>query len=138
MLPYADRSDGLVATFALSSLIETDSLPSVSEIWPWLQGTVIRQRQSSAKFASLKEWWDRDTALVGSVLDRFMHPAYQQIIGLGPTALEDILRALADEPDHWFWALSAISGEDPAAGTETFDEARELWLAWGRERGHIK
>ncbi|PWU20449.1 MAG: hypothetical protein C5B50_03840 [Verrucomicrobia bacterium] len=66
-----------------------------------------------------------------------LHPAYQRIIGFGPVAIPLILRELEREPAHWFWALNAISGEDPAPEGSTFDEAAAAWLKWGRERGYI-
>jgi len=67
-----------------------------------------------------------------------MHPAYQQIIGLGPPALPLILAELDRELDHWFWALKAISGEDPVP-IESRGNMREManaWLKWGREKGY--
>jgi len=76
--------------------------------------------------------------LYSSSLDQaYMHPAYQQIIGIGPAAIPLILRELEQQSDHWFWALFALTGETPAEGTETVDEARAAWLSWGRERGYI-
>lgn len=65
-----------------------------------------------------------------------MHPAYQQIIGMGPDALPLILRDLADEPAPWFWALRAITGEDPVPEAERGDVDRmvEAWLSWGMRR----
>ena len=44
-----------------------------------------------------------------------MHPAYQQIVGMGRSAVPFILKELANGPGHWFWALRAISGEDPVS-----------------------
>ena len=41
--------------------------------------------------------------------------AYQQIIGMGAEALPFIFRELQKEPDHWFWALHAITGENPVS-----------------------
>ena len=67
-----------------------------------------------------------------------MEPSYQEIIGLGPVVLPLILRELAREPDQWFWALRSISGEDPAADAETVQDASQLWLRWGRERGLLR
>jgi hypothetical protein len=60
---------------------------------------------------------------------------YQRIIGLGPAVVPLILRELAAGPGHWFWALTALTGEDPAAETRTFAETTRAWLAWGEERG---
>ena len=41
------------------------------------------------------------------------HPSYQQILGMGWHAVPLILAELEREPARWFWALRAISGEDP-------------------------
>ncbi len=63
---------------------------------------------------------------------------YQQIIGLGSSVIPLILEDLAKEPDHWGWALEAITGENPvpeeAAGDIT--AIADAWLAWGRDRGY--
>jgi hypothetical protein len=61
-----------------------------------------------------------------------MHPSYQRIIGLGPAALPLIFNELAREPDHWFWALKAITGEDPVppSARGKLRKMTELWLQW--------
>jgi hypothetical protein len=91
----------------------------------------------TSQFSSLVESWRRDAVATSSVERMAMHPAYQRIIGLGPIALPLVLRELEERPDHWFWALRAISGEDPAEGQDTFEGARQAWLAWGRGRGYL-
>ena len=64
------------------------------------------------------------------------HPAYQQIIGMGKEAIPLILEELQREEDHWFWALKAITGEDPVPGKDwgKIQAMRAAWLAWGRSR----
>jgi hypothetical protein len=64
-----------------------------------------------------------------------MHPAYQQIIGMGVDALPLILRELEREPDHWFWALEAITGENPVPPTDRgrLNEMARAWLRWASE-----
>lgn len=88
-------------------------------------------------FDALADQWRNDTLLLSSVDRMAMHPAYQRIIDMGPQALPLILHELQARPDHWFWALHAIRGEDPVQSGATFDEAVETWLSWGRERGYI-
>lgn len=88
-------------------------------------------------FVSLVSQWHRDTLFLSSIDKMAMHPAYQRIIGMGPRVLPLILRELQARPDHWFWALHAISGEDPVRPEDTFNEAVEAWLEWGREREYI-
>ena len=61
-----------------------------------------------------------------------MHPAYQHVIGMGSLALPFILAELEREPDHWFWALKAITGEDPVAEEQRGDVLgmTKTWLEW--------
>jgi hypothetical protein len=68
---------------------------------------------------------------------RYDHPVYQEIIGLGPAVVPLLLRALAEYPRDWFWALYVITGADPVAPEERggFTGMREAWLLWGREQG---
>jgi len=68
------------------------------------------------RFHSLIATWRRETALQSSVTAIAMHPAYQQIIGLGEPALPLIFGELRREPDHWFWALGAITGKPSVRG----------------------
>ncbi len=87
------------------------------------------------EFEELAAIWRRETKGSPFLTTRVTHWAYQRTIGLGPRVLPLILRELAREPDHWYWALNAISGEDPAEGVEDFDEAAARWLEWGRAAG---
>jgi hypothetical protein len=68
-----------------------------------------------------------------------MHPAYQQIIGIGPDAIPLILQELERKPGHWFWALKSITGEDPVLPEHRGQIAKmtESWLSWGYEKGHL-
>jgi hypothetical protein len=66
-----------------------------------------------------------------------LHPAYQQIIGMGKEALPFLIRELERNPDHWFWALRAITGEDPVPA-EHRGRVRLMaqdWVKWARKRG---
>jgi hypothetical protein len=59
-----------------------------------------------------------------------MHPAYQRIIGMGPVVLPLILREMQERGGHWFWALRAISEEDPvdAQDAGAIKKMTEAWL----------
>ena len=67
------------------------------------------------RFTRLAAQWRSETALFSSVTEMAMHPAYQAIIGLGPEVVPLLIRDLAGQPSHWFWALKAITGIDPVA-----------------------
>jgi hypothetical protein len=75
---------------------------------------------------------------MSSITDMVLLPSYQRIIGLGSGAIPLLLAELERKPDHWFWALQAITGEDPvpAASRGNLIEMSAAWLAWGRQRGY--
>jgi hypothetical protein len=88
-------------------------------------------------FSDLAQRWRRETVAHSVLQKKVLHPAYQRIIGLGPAVVPCILRELREQPAHWFWALNAITGEDPAPAGSTFEEAAQAWLKWGEERGFL-
>ena len=67
-----------------------------------------------------------------------LHPAYQQIIGLGQPAVPLLLREVEKRSGRWFWALKSITREDPvpAAARGRTKKMIDAWLAWGREKGY--
>lgn len=91
---------------------------------------------SSATFRRLADEWRRDTEWLSSVQQKAMHPAYQRIIGMGPFALQWIFDELRQRPAYWYWALAAITGEDPAEGQTKMAAARTAWLGWAEEHGY--
>lgn len=94
--------------------------------------------QLKRTFDEQVEIWRRDTGHLSSTLHRVTHPSYQRIIGLGPQALPLILSELKARPDFWFWALRAISGDDPTEPQDNLEGAITSWLHWGAERGIIE
>ncbi|MBI2205809.1 MAG: hypothetical protein HYU41_18345 [Candidatus Rokubacteria bacterium] len=94
----------------------------------------ITESSPTARFAELVRRWKRDTALTSSIAKVSMHSAYQEIIGMGARALPLIFEELEQRGGDWFWALRAITGEDPARGSSDFDEAKRAWLDWWRDR----
>jgi hypothetical protein len=91
----------------------------------------------ASRFAELANEWKRNTAFSSSLSEIVLDPAYQQIIGLGIAAVPYILSDLSKGPNHWYWALAAITQENPAANAPAGDiEAIcDAWLRWGRRRG---
>ena len=91
------------------------------------------------RFNDLAEKWAAETAHHSSMSTIVLHGSYQEIIGLGRDVLPLILGRLSTDPNHWFWALRAIAGEDPvpAADVGKFDAMRQAWLQWGRSRGLV-
>lgn len=99
---------------------------------------VTRRPLSDAeKFYSLAEAWRQDVRFTSSLTEMILHPAYQRIIGMGFEVVPFLLHELGRKPDHWFWALTAITGADPVP-TEDRGKVRkmaEAWLRWGKEQG---
>lgn len=123
------RRAGVEQAARLRVLIADDSSGSGAES--------SAERHVADLFGDLCEVWRVETVLLSSVEQIALHPAYQRIIGLGSAALPYIFRELAREPGHWFWALRAITGDDPARGEQTLDGATQRWLRWAEERGII-
>lgn len=90
------------------------------------------------KFLKLKDQWEAETSILSSDTEIAMHPAYQQIIGMGTNAIPLILSEMKKKPGHWFWALKSITGEDPVLPEQRgrVKEMTEAWLRWGREKGY--
>jgi hypothetical protein len=56
---------------------------------------------------------------------------------MGPEVVPLILAELDKEPDHWFWALEAITEENPVGDNIAGDMAAsaKAWVQWGRNNG---
>jgi hypothetical protein len=94
--------------------------------------TEVRQR-----FQNLTSQWKMQSRYLSNTAQMAMLWPYQQIIGLGAVAVPLILAELRRETDHWFWALEAITDENPVPSEAAGDveAAAAAWLRWGREKG---
>ncbi|HEX8673792.1 MAG TPA: hypothetical protein VF710_17985 [Longimicrobium sp.] len=90
------------------------------------------------EFRRLSARWREETEHLSST-DVFTHPDYQRIIGLGSVVVPALLRDLSRTGAHWFWALRAITGENPVAAENAGNVRKmiEAWLAWGQARGLV-
>ena len=90
-------------------------------------------------FNNLAGEWKAATAFSSSATDMAMHPAYQQIIGMGRDVVPLILRKLQKNTDHWFWGLKSITGMDPVPSEDrgNISKMREAWIVWGQENDLI-
>lgn len=92
-----------------------------------------------ANFDRLAAAWRRDTQFYSSVTDIVLDPSYQKIIGLGAAVVPIILQELKKSPDHWYWALAAITEANPAQNVQEGDIAAtcQAWIDWGKRRGLV-
>jgi hypothetical protein len=91
------------------------------------------------KFRRLVNAWKAGRGFSSSAAKMAMHPAYLQIIGMGPAAIPLLLEELSREPDHWFIALQSITGIDPVP-TEVrgrMDLMAQAWQEWGKSEGYL-
>jgi hypothetical protein len=90
------------------------------------------------RFHRLAAAWHKAVAHHSSTTVRNNHPAYREIIGLGPEVVPVLLRDLEKNHTHWFAALREITGANPvpevAAGN--IPQMVEAWLRWARENGY--
>ena len=125
---------------------ETDQLPSnfqeaieqLSLSEESATGHSRQQTELATTFYQLVEQWKTETRGISSTEQLSLHPAYQQIIGMGPNVIPLLLRELENNSGRWFWALKAISREEPVT-PEQRGKTKEMiaaWLNWGREKGY--
>lgn len=91
------------------------------------------------RFSRLTTEWKSQSRYLSNTAQMAMLAPYQRIIGMGNVAVPLILRELEREPDQWFWALEAITGENPVppASAGRMREMSDAWIEWGKERGFL-
>lgn len=96
----------------------------------------IRDRRRE-RFGRLSRQWLEETQWLSSTTEIAMHPAYQAIIGIGPEGLPMILKELRDNSGYWYWALKAISNEDPVPPIDrgAINKMKSAWLRWAEQKG---
>ena len=89
------------------------------------------------RFRRLAAAWKKESRHLSNTAQMAMLPSYQRIIGMGPLAVPLILEELQREPGQWFWALEAITEENPVppdyAGKVR--ETAQAWIDWGKQQG---
>lgn len=88
------------------------------------------------KFLDLRETWIKETGHVASPKERAIHPAYQQIIGMGPKVVPFLIRDQLENNTHWFWALQSITGENPIEEEHEgyIQKMAQDWKEWWNEQ----
>lgn len=89
------------------------------------------------EFKKQEKKWVRDTGYSSSLTDKYLHPSYSRIIGMGWPVVPLILQSLKQQPNDWFYALRAITGANPVRSRDAGDMQKmaQVWLNWGRKRG---
>jgi hypothetical protein len=91
------------------------------------------------RFEQLAAQWKEESLYLSSAAKMAMLKPYQRIIGMGPAVVPLILEELQREPDHWFWALEAITQQDPVPpeARGKVGEMANAWIAWGKQQGYL-
>jgi hypothetical protein len=89
------------------------------------------------RFGRLATEWHEQSRYLSNTAQMAMLRPYQRIIALGWPAVPLILEELRRQPDHWFWALEAITDHNPvppeAAGN--LQLMVRAWVDWGIRQG---
>ncbi|MGI8641735.1 MAG: hypothetical protein ACR2MG_17545 [Pyrinomonadaceae bacterium] len=122
---------------------ERQERSSLTQVVHKIENLLVKYEFETARiekeFNVLAGQWYMETLHSSAYLDKVLHPAYQRIIGLGQDVIPLILRELQDAPAEWFWALRALTGEDPTTSEQSGkkDEMAKAWLNWGKENGYL-
>src|SRR5438034_10855059 len=65
------------------------------------------------RFRRLESLWTAETGHLSSTTKIVDHPAFLEILTLGPAVIPLMLRDLEARPRLWVWALPRIVGFDP-------------------------
>ena len=98
-----------------------------------------KTQKARDQFNELFQKWHTETALLSSGTAIVSHAAYKQIIGMGETVIPFILMQLQKNPQHLFYALYHITGENPVplSHAGNLEKMAADWLAWGVQKGYI-
>jgi hypothetical protein len=96
------------------------------------------QETVAERFQRLAAVWHEQTDYLSSMSEASSHPAYQEIIRLGPPVVPLLLRDLQDNHTHWFAALHALTGAQPIAKdmAGNIPKMVEAWLRWAKKNGY--
>jgi hypothetical protein len=82
--------------------------------------------------------WREQTAHLSSSTQLTGHPAYQELIALGPAALPFLFRDLERSGDgHLSKVLTTLAGAHPVPAEDRgkIRKVADAWLRWARENG---
>jgi hypothetical protein len=145
------QADWNILRTAYQSQSWTDNTPVspnfFGPFWPegepdyWQDGiTKLQKRKQQIivkKFNLLKRQWKEETRWISNISQLIGHPAYQEIVAMGDSALPLILEDLEQEPDFWFSALRQITGAEPVQAEDSgkMQVMAQRWLDWARREG---
>jgi len=97
------------------------------------------QENPHERFRRLAVEWKELSRYLSNTGQMAMLRPYQRIIGMGLPVVPLILEELRREPDQWFWALEAITEQNPVP-PEAAGQVRlmaQAWVEWGKQHGFL-
>lgn len=97
------------------------------------------EAEQRLRFNQLVIEWKARARLLSSVDEIVELQPYQDIIDMGEAAVPLLLAQLKSEganPHHWFYALRAVTGENPVSPDDRgrTKKMAAAWLEWGTKR----
>lgn len=88
-----------------------------------------------AELKSLVRRMDERLGPASRLTERLFCAEYAAVIGLGPKVVPLLIKDLQRSLQPWFWALKAITREDPARHINPgdFHGIAAAWIAWGKD-----
>ena len=106
---------------------------------PHKPSQVRAKENDRERFLRLAAEWKEQSRYLSNSAQMALLPPYQRIIGMGLPVVPFILEELQREPDQWFWALEAITEENPVPpeADGIIRLMAQAWVDWGREQGYF-
>lgn len=95
-------------------------------------------RELRERFFRLVAQWKEQSRYLSNTAQMAMLPPYHRIIGMGLPVVPLLLEEMRREPDQWFWALEAITEDNPVP-PEDAGKVRvmtQAWIEWGMRQGY--
>jgi hypothetical protein len=125
-IPAGGLTAGLAAQ--VNHVINIVTSVTMADVRPPVASDLARE------FEALANEWHAATDHLSIVWQKAMHPAYQQIIGMGQRIVPHILEELESRGGWWFWALESITRENPAKDSTGRADAIQKWREWSQGR----
>ena len=91
------------------------------------------------RFRELADRWQKETFFHSNSALKIAHPAFQEIVNMGPSIVPLILERMRSQGGHWFEALQQLTGARPVPPESRgrIKEMTQAWLEWGERNGYI-
>src|SRR5262249_22152634 len=119
----------------LEGMAQKGTVMSTPTIVPPSATAEMRER-----FRRLACEWKEQSRYLSNTAQMAMLKPYQAIIGMGMVAVPLILEELRRGPDQWFWAVEAITEQNPVPreAVGNVQLMAQAWIEWGTRQGLLR